>query len=177
MTAASALTGPAVAAALLLVGAGVAKALRPTDTAKALTLAGLPVGPGGVRAGALAETAIGVWAVVAGGLLSYGAVAASYLGFAGYLTWLLRRGLPVASCGCFGTPDVPATRLHVGVDLVAAVLAGGAATLRAPTMAVVLGDQPLGGLPFLGLVVLAATLAMAVLTLLPRLATVARRIA
>ncbi|GAC1307975.1 MAG: hypothetical protein NVSMB16_04230 [Acidimicrobiales bacterium] len=113
-------------ASLLLVGAGLAKAVRPGDTWRALSRAGLPVGrgPATVRVGASVEVAIGVTAILVGGPVPGAMVCLSYVAFAVFISVALGRGWALASCGCFGEPDSPPTVAHVVLD---AVLAAGSA--------------------------------------------------
>jgi hypothetical protein len=147
----------------LLVCAGVMKAWRPDDTARAL----VPLVPGRigsrlrfrqmrtiVRLVATAEAILGVAAAAMPRPALAGLVAASYLLFTGVVAFARSRGGALASCGCFGTPDTPATLLHVGLDFVLAVAATVVA-VRAPTGATlhsVLGPQPLHGVPLVLLV-------------------------
>ena len=102
--------GPFAVAALLLTLGGVLKAARPGDTANALRTAGLPAGPLLVRAGGLAEAGIGGYGLIAADRISAILVAASYLAFAAFVGIALRRGLPIATCGCFGR-----ARISLGV--------------------------------------------------------------
>lgn len=113
-------TAPFVAATLLLAAAGVAKVIRPSDTATALRTAGFPVGPSWVRAGAAAEVVAAVVAFAAPAWLGGTVIAVAYVSFAAFVVLALRNGWALASCGCFGRPDTPPTRAH-------AVLNGGAA--------------------------------------------------
>ena len=145
------LIGPYLIACVLLNVAGVAKAARPDDTARALgVLVPVPYRwlRGAVRVGSVAEAALGVVAV---GLPRPGPawlVAVSYTGFAVIVTVARSKGAAISSCGCFGTPDTPATMLHVVVNVGLAVaaatvaLAGGTGTIAS-----VLSRQPLHGLP------------------------------
>lgn len=157
------LTGPYLAACLLLVAAGTAKAVRPADTARAVA-ATVPfrlalVGPV-VRVVAAAEALVGIAGLVRPAPWPAALVAASYLGFAVFVAAARARGGPLASCGCFGTPDTPATRLHVVVDL---ALAGSAATVAASVPAgwlpSLLALQPWHGAPLVAVSLLAASLA------------------
>jgi len=172
------LIGPYLAACLLLVVAGVAKAVRPGDTARAvaetvpLPLAVLaPL----VRAGAVAEGCVGAAGLVHPSPWTAGLVALSYAAFAAFVTVVLVRGGPLASCGCFGTPDTPATRLHVVVDL---VLAGSALAVAAAApshwLPTVLADQPWHGVPLVAVSVLGAWLAVLVLGRLAELGAARR---
>ena len=117
---------PYLAAALLLVVAGVAKALDPLSLVRALRAAGLavraPVLMRFVRAAAAFEALVGAAAVVSPSRTAALAVAASYAGFTLFVLQALRSGSPLASCGCFGKVDTPPTRLHAIVTGVLAVL-------------------------------------------------------
>ena len=88
-------------------------------------------------------------AVIAGGPLAAGAVAASYLGFTWFVARALRSGAPLSSCGCFGRSDTRPTLVHVAVNLACAGVAAVAALLPLPDVAKVLAAQPLAGLPLL----------------------------
>jgi hypothetical protein len=118
---------PYLAAALLLVVAGVAKALDPLSLVRALRAAGLtvraPLLMRFVRVAAVFEAAVGAAAIVAPSRTTALAVAASYAGFTLFVLQALRTGSPLASCGCFGKVDTPPTRLHAIVTGVLAMLA------------------------------------------------------
>jgi hypothetical protein len=116
-------TVPFVAATAALGGAGVAKLFRPGDTARALRLAGFPVGQTLVRVGSAAEVVVAVVAFLAPRAVGGALVAAAYLGFAGFIALALTRGWALASCGCFGRPDTPPTRAHALLNLGAAAAA------------------------------------------------------
>ena len=116
--------GPYLAATVLLGAAGAAKLARPADTANALRVARLPSRPGVVRAGAAGEVALALAALLWPGPVTGALVAAAYAAFAGFVTLALRRGWPLASCGCFGRPDTPPTAAHAALDAGAAVAAG-----------------------------------------------------
>lgn len=142
-------------AAGLLVVAGVAKALRPADTARALAeLAHLPrLRPVRwlVRAGALAEAAVGIAALALPRSVTAALVAVSYAAFGAVVLTARLRGGPLATCGCFGRPDTPPTTVHIALNLVfATVAAVVAATAPATaTFAGALAHQPWHGLPLL----------------------------
>ncbi len=157
------LIGPYLAACVLLVVAGVAKAVRPGDTARALAaLIPLPLAVLAplVRVGAAVEALVGAAGLVRPSPWSAGLVTVSYLVFAAFVTVVLVRGGPLASCGCFGTPDTPATRLHVVVVL---ALAGSATAVAAavPTqwLPTLLAAQPWHGAPLVPASLLCAGLA------------------
>ena len=125
------LAAPYVAAALLLVVAGVAKAMEPLPLARALRIAGFPVrGPlltPLVRVGAVVEAVVGGAAVVAPSLLTAALLTASYAAFTAFVLRALRSGSPLATCGCFGGADTPPTAVHALTTAGLAVVAGVAA--------------------------------------------------
>ena len=116
-------TAPYLAAITLLGAAGVAKAIRPAETANALAGAGLSVGPGWVRAGAVAEASLAVAAFVLPGPVTGGLVALAYVLFAAFIVVALQRGWALTSCGCFGRPDSPPTVAHAVLNAGAAACA------------------------------------------------------
>ena len=130
------LIGLYLVACVLLVAAGTAKALRPADTARALaTLTRLPmavVRPV-VRVGSVVEASLGCVAFVFPGPVPAGLVALSYRGLRGVRGLGPAPGGAIASCGCFGTPDTPATMLHVIVNVGLAVAAAVAVALAGST--------------------------------------------
>jgi len=156
------LIGPYLAACLLLMAAGTAKAVRPTDTARAVAaVVPLALAPTRalVRAGAVAKAVIGAVALVHPSPVAAALVAASFSGFAAFVTVVLARGGPLASCGCFGRPDTPATKLHVVVNvLLAASAAAVAATVAPAWLPTVVRDQPWRGVPVVLLSALCAWL-------------------
>jgi hypothetical protein len=143
---------------VLLASAGASKALRPDNTARALApLVSERLRPHLqfvqmrmiIRLVSVLEVGLGVTAAVLPRPVFAGLVAASYLGFAAIVFFARSRGGALASCGCFGTPDTPATALHVFVDLglaMASLAFAIFASARA-TLLSVLGPQPLHGLP------------------------------
>ncbi len=122
-----ALAGPFLAAAGLLVVAGVPKVVDPLPLVRALRSAGLAVRPGPgaalVRTFAVTEVAIGAWAIGAPGRASAALVAAAYLVFTLFVARVLLRGGVLGSCGCFGKPDTPATRTHLALTAAASLVA------------------------------------------------------
>jgi hypothetical protein len=150
------LIGLYLVAAGLLVVAGVGKAMRPDDTARALAV----LSPGSpslrplrwaVRLGALAEAGLGVVAILFPRPVTAALVSFSYVCFAVVVAFARQRGGPLATCGCFGRPDTPPTLLHLVLDL---ALAGAAAAVAvgAPgdgSLVAQLAHQPGAGLPLL----------------------------
>ena len=174
------LIGPYLAGSLLLVGAGMMKTFRPGDTARAVygmvparirPYVGLRTVRGLLVAGAAVETAIGVAALVAPRPVTAWLVAASYAAFGGVVVRALASGGAVATCGCFGRPDTPATVAHLVVN-VAVGIAAVLVALAAPsggTLAQVIAHQPMHGVPLLAASGLACWLAFLVLGALARL--------
>ena len=146
--------GPFLAAAGLLVVAGLPKLSDPLPLVRALRQAGMPAGRLLVRAVALGEVAVGVWALVAPSRLSAALVAAAYLLFTAFVARVLGHGGILGSCGCFGKPDTPATRTHVALTA-AAALAAAAVAVAPPAAA---WSAPVGDLPTTAAVAALATL-------------------
>ncbi len=120
--------GPtALAAAGLLVVAGLPKILAPGDLVRALRSAGVVVHPLLVRAFALAEVLAGGAAILLASRPSLVAVALLHAGFTAFVLVTLARGGVIASCGCFGRADTPPTRSHAAVTGLLAIAAAGAA--------------------------------------------------
>src|SRR5437868_3829483 len=126
MAAAGAVVGAGAAvvggAATVVVGAAVGRTLVPAWRCDDVHAA-VATSRAAVRLLALAETGIAVAAVAGGGRLAWSLVGLSYLGFAGFVVVAMARGGPVSSCGCFGTPDTPATLGHVVVTVAASAVA------------------------------------------------------
>ncbi|HIZ99427.1 MAG TPA: hypothetical protein H9805_12730 [Candidatus Janibacter merdipullorum] len=120
--------GPtALAAAALLVVAGVPKVADPGDLVRALRSTGLRVPPLLVRGFALAEVLAGGAAILLPGRPAFAAVALLHAGFTAFVLRALGRGGVVASCGCFGRADTPPTRSHAAVTALLALAASGVA--------------------------------------------------
>ena len=105
-------------------------------------------------------------------------VAASYVVFAGVVAFARSRGGALASCGCFGTPDTPATLLHVAVDLVfafAAVFVAASAP-SGGTILTALGHEPLHGAVLLMVSAVGAWLSYLTLSTLGSLEAVRRTV-
>ncbi len=146
----------------LLVAAGVAKAVRPDDTARALSSV-VPIRLStmrtAVRIGSVSEAALGVTALAYPRPWWAALVALSYVAFAGFVAYARSTGGAIASCGCFGTPDTPATRVHLVINIVLA-LAAVAVAVSAPAgdLVTILSGQPARGVPLALVSVLAAWL-------------------
>lgn len=155
------------ASCVLLAGAGLAKAVKPHDTATALRQFGWPVPAAAVRGAGAVEVVVGLAAIVTGSTVLAMAVAVSFAAFAAWVAVALRRGLPIASCGCLGGVDSPPSLGHVALDLGAASAALWGAARGMPDLSQVLADQPAAGVPFVALVALVVWLATQVMTVLP----------
>ena len=168
MAAASAVI--AFSASLVLVAGGVAKALRPAPTERALRAAHLPSSAGTGRVLGAAEAAIGVAFLAVPGSTTGALVAGAYLSFAAFLMYLLLGRVAVASCGCAGERDLPPSWLHVALDGIAAAAASAVLLATEPPRAVwSFAAGQLAGLPFLFGVALVAWLAVMVVAYVPTL--------
>ncbi len=163
-------SGPLLAAAALLAAAGVQKVGRPDPAVRALRSVGLRVPGGLVRLGGAVEVAICIAAVLTGSWWAAALVSASYLAFAVFVAVARRRGGVLASCGCFGRADTPPTLAHIGVNLLLATGAAGAAAVPPGSLTSVLTASPWGGVPLLAYSAGCAALAYYALAVLPMLA-------
>ncbi|MDE0606593.1 MAG: hypothetical protein OXH78_05495 [Acidimicrobiaceae bacterium] len=133
-----------VAAALLLIAAGVAKVFRPVPTTDLLASFGLPEAPAAVVVIGLVESAVGVLALVVGGPLSAAATGVLYLGFLAVVWRALVTG--ATTCGCFGRVNAPPSWLHVVGN--AGFAAASFVAVAGPTPTQVMADQPASGVGF-----------------------------
>ncbi|REK18406.1 MAG: hypothetical protein DWQ40_08560 [Actinobacteria bacterium] len=124
---------PPVAAifSALLILTGVSKLRRPDDTSKALSMLGIPFAPSVALGLGLLEVTVGGTALATSSSWVFAVQATLYAGFLGWVTIALVRNLPIASCGCLGTPDTPPYWGHVVLDG-AAVIASTAAAIAGP---------------------------------------------
>lgn len=178
----SVLAGPFAIATVLLAVGGAAKALRPRDTAQAVTAIGirfpafLPARVA-VRVGGAIELAIGVAALLVGGPVLGVLVALSYGAFAAFVVVALRTGAPISSCGCFGKVDTPPSLVHVVLDVAFAGVAAVAAFVGGVALPDVLSEQPLAGVPFVMLVVIGCSLVFLAFSSLPKAMASVREVA
>ena len=99
-----------------------------------------------------------------------GLVALSFVGFAAFVAYARHKGGAISSCGCFGTPDTPATVLHVVVNIgLAAAAASVALTGPSASIFSVLARQPADGLPLLAASAVGAWLAYLAISVLAEL--------
>lgn len=164
----SALTGPALVVAGLLLIAGAQKLLDPTMTVGALRSLGVQATPGLVRAGSAAEVCLGAAAVVSGSPVIWWLAAASYLAFNVVVGAALRRGTMIGSCGCFGREETPPHWSHLVLNC---ALGGTAAAIalgstRAPVDE--LGNDPAAGAVVVALAALALYLLHTLYVEVPR---------
>ncbi len=118
-----ALTGPFTVSILLLLLAGAFKIWQPTATSNAMSATGLPGNDGFTRLLGAAEIAIGLAALLVGGLMPALLMGGAYVGFTAFVAVALRRELAIQSCGCFGKADTPPSWAHVAVNASAAAVA------------------------------------------------------
>ncbi|GAA4348495.1 MauE/DoxX family redox-associated membrane protein [Angustibacter luteus] len=157
-----------LAAAVLLVLAGLPKLRDPLPLVRAVRSVGLPAGRTPVRAAAAAEVLGGVLALVRPGRLTAVLVAVAYLVFTGFVALALSRGGVLGSCGCFGRPDTPPTRAHLVVTGLLAA-SGVAVALDPPagTWWAAATDDPALAVAVLGFAVLLTWLSYLVIAVLP----------
>ncbi len=108
-------------AAVLLGAAGASKAITPEPASAALARLQLYHRQWAVRLLGLVELVVAVSAFIIGGTVPATALAALYAGFAVVAAAMARSG-SAEPCGCFGRVEMPATRRHVVVNILAAVV-------------------------------------------------------
>jgi len=169
-----------LAAALLLLGAGGAKLRNPTPAVAMVRRVwrSAPTDRTGrllLRVVAVAEVAVGVFALAAGSRLAAALLAACYLGFLAVAGRLLITG-DRGSCGCFGAAPSPVGAGHLAVNT-AAVGVAIAALVHPPGPVTGLFDAgALAGLVAVGQAVLLAYLAFLSITALPGLLAARRQL-
>lgn len=126
-------TSCTIVAALLALGAGLAKLWRPRSAVDAMHAVGLPSGTAAVRLGSLLECGVAVAAVVSSSWIARLLLALLYGAFTAFVAVALRSGRAV-DCGCFGASGGTLGRRHLA--LTAALCAGVAATIPARAAAV-----------------------------------------
>ena len=114
-------------AAVLLGAAGASKAVAPEPASAALARLQLYHRPWAVRLLGLVELVVAVSAFILGGIVPATALAALYAGFAVVAAAMVRSGSK-EPCGCFGRIEMPATRRHVVVNILAVVVGLAAAS-------------------------------------------------
>ncbi len=165
----------ATVAAGLLAAAGVVKVIRPLSTARAMYAAGLPGSAWAARGVGLVEVGVGLWFLAAPSSAAAVMLGATYLAFAAFVGYLVAAHPEAASCGCAGTKDVPPSRLHATLNLVAAAAAFAAAVSVPPSLGSTLASLGTASVPFaLGLGVAAVLAVVATSDLPPALAAYRR---
>jgi len=107
---------------VLLIVTGIAKLIRPTETARAVASLGIPEHKGvGLAIGA-GEVMIGSAALILAHPAAYAIQGTTYLLFTAWVLVALRRDIPLASCGCLGRSDTPPYWGHLLLDVSAAVV-------------------------------------------------------
>ena len=155
-------------AAVLLVIAGIAKALRPATTAALLADLGVPA-VGAIDRTRMTfglgffEVGLGIVALVSEVSAVAVVVGVVYVVFAGTVLTAMRVG--AGSCGCFGRVDAPPSWWHVGGNLALGAASFVAATGRSPLE--VMDGQPLAGAGFVVIVGVLAGLEFIVFTAVP----------
>lgn len=149
-----------------MVVAGLAKIRAPERTAKALRAIGVPATSWIVRALGFAEVALGGIAALRPTSEVLVALGALFIAFAVFVAFLLSRGGPDPECGCFGGHEMPASGLHIGVNIAAALVSLVAATNAPPGFLDLVLTRP-SGLILALLTALGVYLVTAVFTYLP----------
>ena len=108
-------------AAVLLGAAGASKTITPEPASAALARLQLFHRHWAVRLLGLVELVVAVSAFIVGGTIPATALAALYAGFAVVAAAMVRSG-SAEPCGCFGRIEMPATRRHVTVNVLAVVV-------------------------------------------------------
>jgi hypothetical protein len=134
-------------------------------------VAGLLIVAGIMKRGVLggAEIAVGAYALVRGDRAGAAILAVLYLSFAVFVLARWWRSGGTASCECFGATTTRATPTHAIVDAACAAVAVAALVSPPGSLARVLSDQPVAGVPFA-----LATAAVGYLTFTVMTAQVAR---
>lgn len=118
----------AVVGALLLLGSGASKLVRPDPAVASMRAIGWVATTALVRVGALVEIGTGIAVLTLSGWLPKTLLVAEYLGFAVFCVASLRRRSDIP-CGCFGEMGSFISSRHLTLNLV--IGAAAAATLAA----------------------------------------------
>ncbi len=173
-------TGLVWAAALVLVGAGAAKLARPGPTARAAADSGIPgsswlAGRAAVRLLGLAETAVGLTVLLAGGPRPAALLAVAFAALTA-VAWRLMRERPDSDCGCFGRASAPVGRAHLIVDGVATAVGVVAVFRPAPGLAQAAVEDLGATVVLAGAAIVLSWLAYLAMTALPAVSRVRRRV-
>jgi methylamine utilization protein MauE len=155
-----------VLAALLAI-AGVMKLRHPATAATAMARAGFGAGRAGARLTGALECGVGAWVLLDPSILSLGVLALAYATLASGI-WAMRQA-GVADCGCFGeTASLEPSRLHFGLNLMAAALVAGAALSPPPGLEAAVDRAPLEAVALIAGLAAAILLSYLAFTALPR---------
>lgn len=174
MTAWLILVGATLAAGLLA-AAGIVKLVLPLPTARAMYAAGLPGTARLARGVGLTEVVVGLWFLVAPSAAAAIALGTIYLAFAGFVAYLVTAHPEAASCGCAGAKDVPPSRLHAALNLLAATTSFAAVIWLPPSLGSTFAALGVASVPFVLGLATAAVLAVVATTDLPSAFAVYRR--
>lgn len=172
--------GPYLIACALLVLAGASKSARPANTVRAL--GGVFPYPRFLAVTvpllAATELALGTAGIIWPVPVFAALVAVSYAVFAGFVVVIRLRHGAVSSCGCFGTPDTPATWLHAVINIFLAA-SSAALVVNEPggNIVTVLRSQPWHGLPLVLAVLVGTWLVVLAFSSLAQLTAVRRTLA
>ena len=171
----------AAAAALLLVGSGLAKLRAPAPVARTLVVLLPALGrrrrrlPALARVLGAAELAVGTAVLAFGGVLPFALLAAAYVAFAG-VAIRLRTGDRAVPCGCFGRVDAPVGAAHIVLTAGCAAVAAAAATGSVGPAGGLLEHSAFVAAVGLAQVVLLAWLGYLAITALPALTGLTREV-
>lgn len=112
---------------VLLVTSGVAKVRKPGDTTRAVRSMGMAVPESTGRVVGLVELGVGLGALIVGSPALWSAQAVLYAAFLVWVAVAIGRDVPIASCGCLGSPDTPPYWGHLVVNSFAVFLSSMAA--------------------------------------------------
>lgn len=157
---------------VLLIATGVAKVRTPHDTSIALAHVGLPNHWTIGMALGVTEIIAGLTAILTAHPFALAAQASLYVLFASWVVFALNSGAPLASCGCLGRDDTPPYWGHLVVDALGSLCSVGAAIGETAGL---LGAGIAARTAQLGIVLIGAWLAWALLGDGARLAGIARR--
>lgn len=150
--------GITMTAALLAVGAGLAKLASPSTAVEAMRSARLPSCVALVRVGSLAEASLGVAVLAVGSSLASAALGAAYVGFAVFSVVAIRTGR-ATPCGCFGAGASIIGWRHVATNLVLAAGLGATAAGGGRSAVTLVRVSPSLGVAATAVAVVAALLA------------------
>jgi len=148
--------GAFLAACVLLAWSGFAKLRRPGAAQIAARAVGLPATRRAARTFGAVELVVAASGAVFAGVGAL--LVALMFGALAVIAAQLRRRAPATPCGCLGASDAPASRAHVVLNMLAALVALAVFAAGGSPLAVLV-DQPLAALPFVVLVLCAARLA------------------